>query len=345
MLGNLTNWDNYRLRAEEQIARLLPQCWRTSFRDTGGTAGVDAMVELVAPDGTTSAVAIEFRTELTPTTAAPAWRALSATGATGLLMAPRISSRTQEYLRSREMAYVDLVGNAYWRLDSPALFISVRADRDAPKTPTRGRRLGGKKAGRLIRYLCDTNPPHSVGELASTLGIDAGNVSRYLDLLNKDGLVERAARGVVTDVDWEGVLRRWSEDYRRPTTRSYQDPRGQEHFFRGLRSSQGQYVLSGIAGATRYAPYTVESAVLCYSDDVDSFVATLDLQRTERGANVLFAIPFDKVVYARTQIRDGLIIAAPTQVAIDVLSGRGRELSQAEELIRWMKANECDWRA
>jgi DNA-binding transcriptional ArsR family regulator len=345
ILGNSIYWAKYRLDTEEQIARLLPRGWRTSFRDQRGMPGVDATVELSAPDGAVNTVAVEFKTELTPTSAEPAWRTLMATGKPGLLVAPRISKRTQEYLRRRDIAYVDLIGNAYWRLDSPALFISIHADGDAPKVPLRGRRLRGKKAGRLIRYLCDTKPPHTVGELASALAVDPGNVSRYLDLLSKDGLIKRASRGTVTDVDWEGVLRRWSEDYRRPAGRSFMDPRGAEHFLKRLQTTKDQYVLSGVTAATRYAPYTVQGAVLCYCNDVRAFAETFGLQGAEQSANVLLAVPFDEVVSAHTEMRDGLILAAPAQVAIDLLTGRGREVSQAEELIRWMRETENDWRS
>jgi len=343
-LGNSIYWGKYRLDVEEQIARLLPRNWNTVLRDVAGRPGVDATLKLSAPDGTSSTVLIEFKTELSPATAESAWRTLRTTGNPGLLVAPRISERTQKFLRDREIGYFDLTGNAFWRLDSPALFISLIAD-DAPVQPPRGRRLGGKKAGRLIRYLCEMKPPFGVGELASTLAIDAGNVSRYLALLGKDGLIERGARGAVISVEWEGLLRRWSDDYRHPTARRYQDPRGQDHFLRKLRVTTDHYVLSGVVAAMRYAPYTVDAVALCYCDDVVAFAARFGLQRSEGGANVLLALPFDEVVYARTQIRDGLLVAAPAQVAIDLLVGRGRELSQAEELIRWMKARERDWRS
>lgn len=323
---------------------MVPGSWRTTLRDSAATRGVDATVKLSAPDGTSSTVLLEFKTELTPSTAESAWRALRSIGSLGILVAPLISKRTQKFMRDREIAYFDLAGNAYWRLDSPALFVSVSTGDQVPTRHSRGRRLGGKKAGRLIRYICEKTPPFSVGELASSLSIDAGNVSRYLGLLRSDGLVERGARGVVTSVDWEGTLRRWSDDYRPPTRRRYQDPRGQEHFFKRLRSASERYVISGVTAATRYAPYTVDDATLCYCDDVAAFAGSFGLRRSEQGGNVLLALPFDEVVYDRTQTRDGLIIAAPLQVAVDLLVGRGRELSQAEELIKWMKAKERDWR-
>jgi len=60
---------------------------------------------------------------------------------------------------------------------------------------------------------------------------------------------------------------------------------------------------------------------------------------------VLIAEPFDPVVYERTTKRDGLTLAAPTQIVADLLTGSGRMPSEGEELLGWMKDNERVWRA
>lgn len=60
---------------------------------------------------------------------------------------------------------------------------------------------------------------------------------------------------------------------------------------------------------------------------------------------MLIAEPFDPVVYERTTKRDGLTLAAPTQIVADLLTGSGRMPSEGEELLGWMKDNERVWRA
>ena len=65
ILGNSIYWAKYRLDTEELLARLLPHGWQTSIQDQRGMPGVDAIVELSAPDGTVNAVGVEFKTELT----------------------------------------------------------------------------------------------------------------------------------------------------------------------------------------------------------------------------------------------------------------------------------------
>ncbi|MDY7106448.1 MAG: hypothetical protein S0880_35145 [Actinomycetota bacterium] len=44
-------------------------------------------------------------------------------------------------------------------------------------------------------------------------------------------------------------------------------------------------------------------------------------------------------------IRDGLRCVAPSPLAVDLLTGPGREPSQGEELLGWMKDNEDAWRS
>jgi hypothetical protein len=42
--------------------------------------------------------------------------------------------------------------------------------------------------------------------------------------------------------------------------------------------------------------------------------------------------------------RDGLRFAAPSQVAVDLLAGPGRNPEEGRALINWMQANETSWR-
>jgi Domain of unknown function (DUF1905)/Bacteriocin-protection, YdeI or OmpD-Associated len=55
--------------------------------------------------------------------------------------------------------------------------------------------------------------------------------------------------------------------------------------------------------------------------------------------------PFDRVVWLQTSVDGGLRYAAPSQVAVDCLSGNGRMPAEGEALLEWMLANESEWRA
>ena len=82
-----------------------------------------------------------------------------------------------------------------------------------------------------------------------------------------------------------------------------------------------------------------------YVTDAVRAVDSLDLRKTEAGANVVPLEPFDPVVFDRTVERDGLCCVVPSQLAVDLLTGSGREPSQGEQLLKWMENNEDVWRS
>ena len=54
--------------------------------------------------------------------------------------------------------------------------------------------------------------------------------------------------------------------------------------------------------------------------------------------------PFDPVVFDRNQTDGGLRYAAPSQIAVDCLTGNGRMPAEGEALLDWMLDNEGAWR-
>ena len=66
----------------------------------------------------------------------------------------------------------------------------------------------------------------------------------------------------------------------------------------------------------------------------------LDLREIDAGANVVLIEPLDPVAFDRTAERDGLRCVAPSQLAVDLLTGPGREPSQGEQMLKWMEKNE-----
>jgi len=81
-----------------------------------------------------------------------------------------------------------------------------------------------------------------------------------------------------------------------------------------------------------------------YADDPARLAETVGLREADQGINVLLLRPFDPVVYERTWESEGLRYAAAPQIAVDLSSGSGREPSEAEALLAWMKDNESAWR-
>ena len=64
--------------------------------------------------------------------------------------------------------------------------------------------------------------------------------------------------------------------------------------------------------------------LLAYCDDVSAVARDLGLLPADEGANVALLTPFDRVVWERTVVDAGVAYAAPSQVAVDCLTGPGR---------------------
>jgi len=196
--------------------------------------------------------------------------------------------------------------------------------------------------------LVDFLPPYGVRDLARRAAVPLGSLSRTIGLLDREGLVTRDSRGAVADVDWEGTVRRWSQDYdfaRSNQATYYLEPRGLSAFEKKLSSTKWLYGVTGAIAAQRFAPVAPARQVAVYVEDASLAAGRLGLRSADTGANVVLAEPFDPVVFDRTSNRDNLRIVAASQLAADLLTGPGREPSQGEELLAWMRDNGDAWRA
>ena len=59
---------------------------------------------------------------------------------------------------------------------------------------------------------------------------------------------------------------------------------------------------------------------------------------------MLLLLPNDEWAFEGAQEEEGLLYAAPSQVAADLLTSPGRGPAEGEELIRWMAENQEKWR-
>jgi hypothetical protein len=246
--------------------------------------------------------------------------------------------------------YADVTGNLHLSLEDPALFIrDAGASRDPWRGPGRPRdSFRGSIAARVVRTLVDFAPPMTVPVLIGRSEVSTGAGYRVVDFLERQDLVERQPRGPITRVDWRGMLERWAQDYELnlgETADMFLAPRGLPYLWERLgEGEESRYVLSGSAAAAHYEEYAQTRMAMLYTDDPQQLAGRLDLRPVESGANVLLVRPADPVVYARAQEREGIRIAAPSQVAVDLLNGPGRAPVEAQALLDWMERNESAWR-
>jgi hypothetical protein len=106
----------------------------------------------------------------------------------------------------------------------------------------------------------------------------------------------------------------------------------------------GRVAITGSFAAARLAPVAAPGLLLAYCENVDEAVEVLNLLPADEAPNVILLEAFDRVAFDRTERVDGLTYAAPSQVAVDCLTGNGRMPAEGEALLAWMSENEQRWR-
>jgi hypothetical protein len=105
------------------------------------------------------------------------------------------------------------------------------------------------------------------------------------------------------------------------------------------------YAVSGSLAAAEWAPYAPARSAMIYAADAGEAAELWGLRAADAGANAILAEPEFDVVFERCITnQQGVVVAAPTQVAVDLMTGPGRSASEAEELLGWMTRNERSWR-
>ena len=340
---------------------LLPEDWQLeqTVQHPPGGQPHDLTLRLTAPNGMGAAIAVEETRFLSPRSAltflppiAQRMRAMSGSVPL-LLIAPWLSKRTQKLLADQDVNYLDLTGNSLISLSNPPLFIKTDGASRNPHPQRQGpARLRGPKAGRLIRFLLDVRPPYTASELAKETRLTPGYVSRLLDALYAEALIERPKRGAVEAVDVANLVRRWAESYevfRSNQTDSWIAPGGPKELLGKLKVSrpeESRFVVSGSFAAAAIAPPVTAPALLVgYCDQPGALARELDLLPSQEGANVILMKPYDPVVWERAPFHGGLTYASPPQVAVDCLTGNGRMPEEGEALLAWMDSHEAAWRA
>jgi hypothetical protein len=343
--------DNRVLREALQVFRgRLPPDWKADLESKPNASAVDAYFRVAAPNRKVGRLAVEVKRRLEPrgVVELAARRNALSRKEPGLVIAPYLSPAVRERLGEASLGFLDLTGNARIELREPGLFIESKgADTDPNRQARPSRSLRGAKAGRIVRLLVDSREPLGVRKIAEHADVDPGYVSRVLALLDREALIERQGRGRITNVDWPRLLRRWAEEApleSRGEQRSCLEPRGLSALQSRLKGFDERYAITGTLAAIRIVPIAPPRLAVLYIDDLERAASELNLRSVENGANVLLIQPADAGAFTRTTKENGLVFAAISQVAADLLTSPGRGPQEAEELIEWMSRNEGKWR-
>ena len=275
---------------------------------------------------------------------------LTIKGRPSVVVAPWLSPRTRELLINDGVGFVDLTGNIDVRDPESGFFLSaIGADRDPNPAPRRGPSLKGARAVALMRTLVEVTPPYTAGDLAAALDLDDGYISRALQALADERLIERVPRGAVVSADWEALIRRITTNYslldsNRTTT--WIAAAGPPQLLIDLtRVRGGRWAATGSIVASTIAPVAAPEIAVLYADDPERLAKVARLLPATTGANVIIAEPYDDIVFTRLRQTDSGSTVSVAQAVIDLLTGPGRMPAEGEALLAWMTPNVPTWRA
>jgi hypothetical protein len=344
-------------QAVEFLQARLPDGWSARLQTHNFDGGqTDTLLEIEGPQSSRAAVLVEARKKITP-------KEIEALLGTSLLkrlraqvqrpimvVAEYLSPRSRELLTEENVGYLDMTGNLRMSLPYPALYLEAQGADTNPKPEKRRKRgLRGAQVGNIVRALVDVPPPYGVTELAKKAKVDPGYATRIFETLEDEALIERADRGKVVAVRWGELLRRRAAplDLLAPhKTKMFISQRGAAETRLALAGEE-EVVVTGSFVAADLAPVAAPALlVICTLLDAQQLVARLKLLPTSTGGDVAIVRPENYGPFFNSRLdKTGVNVAAPSQVAIDCLSGNGRMPSEGEALIEWMQQNEKIWRA
>jgi hypothetical protein len=339
------------------LGDMLPKSWTLNEQASPNgdvVARPDAVVMLADGSTYSTQLVLEARERLLPRDVAtvvggrlPLLRNL-VPNASVVVVAPWLSQRTRDLLTEQGVAYLDLTGNVLIKLDRPALFIRTVGAKEDPDPPARGGlSLRGRAAGRVVRLLADVRPPYTASAIAAASGASIPYVSRLLTALDNEALIRRGARGLVIEVDWANLLRRRAETYDVFATnlaQGFVSRTGARDVIDRLRDAPDLYrALTGSFAAAELAPVAAPSQLALYVDDARRTAKALELLPADTGADVVLLQPYDFIVLDRGRQVSGLTAVAPSQLALDCLTGNGRMPAEGEALLEWMRREDAEW--
>ena len=309
-------------------------------RDIGGHSA-DLVATVTTPAGTRYFVA-EVRTVGQPRAAREAVNQLlrirvGRPDVVPVFIAPYISPASAQICKKDGTNYVDLSGNCRLVFDNSFVEREGRPNLFAKKRDLRS--LYSSKSSRVIRVLL-ANPGEAwkVKELAKEAGVSLGLASNVKKLLEDREWVRKTEDGLEL-VEPVKLLMEWSENYsfRKNRVRDCYSLKPAADLEADLAAvcfkRKVPYALTGFSAAARYAPMVRSPRAMAYVEKpLDEILAALGLNEVTSGANVTLLEPYDEGVFYGAEMEEGIRLASPVQVYLDLKGFRGRGEEAAEKL-------------
>lgn len=258
----------------------------------------------------------------------------------GVVAAPFISAETRDFLRSMNLGWLDLAGNALLSFDS--IHIEIEKAQSDPFTTKRAQRsVFAPKSARLLRIMLTNPGPWKVTDLSERAGVSLGQVSNVRRMLLNKEWAEIDPAGGLRLRQPAAVLNSWRDAAQPPVVafKGYTTMHGkmlEDQLREVLKEAERQgarLMLAGHSVARRLAPYARVAGEFLYADDkgLELLKSSLRLVPADRGENVtVFEAP-DEGLWAESFEQPlGMRSASLIQTYLDLWSTgeRGREAAE-----------------
>lgn len=259
-------------------------------------------------------------------------------GAYPVVCAPYISAESSEICRKNNVGYIDSAGNCFIAFEN--IFIE-RNGNPNPNPSRRGlRSMYQPRSSRILRVLmCNPGKVWKLAELKQEAAVSIGQVYNVKQLLLDKEWVKEEQEGIRLFKP-EALLKNWAEAYtfRKNTVYDFYTLKSLTQIEEEIASKTNQnnirYALTAFSGAARLAPAVRYARATVYiSEDINRVAALLDLKPVTSGANITLMLPYDDGVFYGSREVDGLMIASPIQIYLDLKGFRGRGEEAAESIL------------
>lgn len=262
-----------------------------------------------------------------------------------LLVTEALSPGAKELLQAERVGYYDSGGSLF--LPTPGAYVHI--DRPPPKVVEKSMRsmFSGRRAQVLHALLHRHQDWFGVTELAERAGVASSTASDVLSELERFDWLESRGQGPGKErhlLQPGELLDAWARQLavaRAPALHRYYLPGLKtnallERLGETLGAYGLAYAVSHEAAAQRYAPFLSSISQvrlrMVPGADVDAALAQLDARPVTEGANLALIDAKSGGELLFREWVDGVWLAGPVQVYLDLLRGEGRARDMAEHL-------------
>lgn len=265
-----------------------------------------------------------------------------------LLAVPFMGEAGRRMSAEAGISWIDLAGNA--DIQGPGLLIRL-LENPRPSKAGRPANVFAPASSRLIRaFLMSEGQACSHRDLVERSDLDKARVSRLIPRLEAMGAIRRVAgkdgRPQFAATRPNAVLKAWLQAYdfsKHSIRRGFVLEEGRSAVALGLMRKISEalgpgsrHAFTGLAGAWLHAPFATHRlvTVLIDGDPPAEALQSLGFHEEDTGANVWLVRPNDPSVFVGASSAQGLPVAHPIQVYLDLKAQPERSTEAAEALAK-----------